>query len=78
MCEPGIPIKQDLILLKNVNYFGRKIQKGSTFKMDNNTKDLYTLWENNKGILMHCPAVKIHFTSINDEYFVKQYENGEK
>ena len=32
------------------------------------------LWENEGGILMHCPAVTLHFTSVTEAYFVKQYE----
>lgn len=66
-------VSQDLILLKDVNYFGRIIRRGSTFKSVD--KDWYVLYENNNGIIMHCPSIKIHFTSINSEYFVKQYES---
>ena len=69
---PAIP--QDLILIKDVNYFGRTIKKGSTFKKLQHSEDWYVLWENNRGILMHCPAIKIHFTSITEEYFIKQWE----
>jgi hypothetical protein len=66
-------VNQDLILLRNVNYFGRIIRKGSTFKKSDSSNDYYDLWENNGGILMHCPAIKIHFTSVNEKFFVKQY-----
>lgn len=65
-------IEKDLILLKDVNFFGRIVKRGSTFKKVDS--DWYCLWENDKGILMHCPSIKIHFTSVNEEYFVKQYE----
>jgi len=62
---------QDVILLKDVNYFGRTIRRGSTFKKID--ADWYVLWENRDGIVMHCPAVKLHFTSISEDCFVKQY-----
>ena len=63
---------QDLILVKDINYFGRTIKRGSTFKKDDS--DWYVLWENNNGIIMHCPAIQLHFTSVNSDYFVIQYE----
>lgn len=63
----------DLILLKTVNYFGRTIRRGSTFKREESNKDWYTLYENRDGIIMHCPTVRIHFTSVTDSYFVEQY-----
>lgn len=62
----------DLILTKDVNFFGRTIRRGSVFKPEG--ADWYILWENKNGIIMHCPAIKIHFTSIRDEYFVKMYQ----
>jgi hypothetical protein len=65
-------MSNDLVLLQDIDYFGRKIKRGSTFKKADS--DWYVLWENNDGIIMHCPAVKLHFTSVNPEYFVKQYE----
>jgi hypothetical protein len=64
---------QDLILVRDVNYFGRVIRQGSTFKKVDS--DRYCLWENRGGIIMHCPTVELHFTSVNEEYFVKQYED---
>ena len=73
--ENPSPIQKDLILLKDVKYFGRIIKRGSTFKRLQNDIDWYVLWENDNGILMHCPAIKLHFTSsISNEYFVMQYE----
>ena len=72
--KKGDVVQQDYILLKDVNYFGRLIKKGSTFKETRTSNDYYELWENNKGILMHCPAVTIHFSSLNEEYFIKQYQ----
>jgi len=67
------PSKQDLILLKDVCYFGRWIRRGATFKPENGTRDWYVLWENRDGIIMHCPAVRLHYTAVTEEYFVKQY-----
>lgn len=63
---------RDLILLKDVLYFGRILKRGSTFKQV--SKDWYVLWENKDGIIMHCPAIRLHFTCISEEYFVEQYE----
>ncbi len=51
-------VKQDLILLDDVWYFGRLIRRGATFKQQESSRDWYELWENDGGILMHCPAVK--------------------
>lgn len=65
--------RQDLILLKDVCYFGRWIRRGATFKPEANTRDWFVLWENRCGIIMHCPAVRLHFTAVTEEYFVKQY-----
>lgn len=62
---------QNLILLQDVDYFGRTIRRGATFKKVDS--DWYVLWENNKGIVHHCPTVKLHFTSVSEGYFVKQY-----
>lgn len=62
---------KDLILLKDVNYFGRIIRRGSTFKKAD--ADWYVLWENSGGIIMHCPAIKLHYTSVDCEYFIEQY-----
>lgn len=68
-------VKQDFVLLKEVNYFGRTIRRGTTFKLCKNTGDMYEMWENDRGILMHCPAIRLHFTilDVNEEYFVRQY-----
>ena len=71
-------VTQDLILLKDVFYFGRWIRRGATFKQQVCSRDWYELWENDGGILMHCPAVKIHFTSVSSEFFVKQYDGAPK
>lgn len=73
-----IVINKDIILLKDVDYFGRKIHKGSTFKKCSNI-DYYQLYENNNGIIMHCPTVMLHFTLVIDGiekgYFVEQYSD---
>ncbi len=71
-------VKQDLILLDDVWYFGRLIRRGATFKQQESSRDWYELWENDGGILMHCPAVKIHFTAITNSLFVKQYADAPK
>lgn len=62
---------QDLILTKDIDYFGRTIRRGATFKKVDS--DWYVLWENNDDIIMHCPAVKLHYTCVKEDYFVKQY-----
>lgn len=68
-------IQKDIILLRDIDYFGRKIRKGSTFKKSSN--DFYQLYENNNGIIMHCPSIMLHFTLVIDGikkgYFVEQY-----
>ena len=75
MPEKPSPILKDLILLKDVNYFRRIIKRGSTFKrLQFDDKDWYVLWENNNGILMHCQAIRLHYTSIKEDCFVTQYE----
>ena len=66
-------VGKDLILLKDVNYFGRVIKKGSTFKKCETNNDYYYLFENKDGILMECPDIRIHFTMKNREYFIEQY-----
>jgi hypothetical protein len=66
-------VKQDLVLIKDVDYFGNIIRRGSTFKQSGTSKDWFDLWHNDRGILMHNPSIRIHITSVNEEYFVKQY-----
>ena len=63
-------VKQDLILIKDVDYFGKIIRKGSTFKQAGASKDWFDLWYNDQGILMHCPSIRIHFTTINNDQAV--------
>ena len=67
---------RDMILLRDVNYFGRVIRRGATFKQaSTDSKDWYNLYENNNGVIMHCPSVKLHFTSLTNEFFVEQYSD---
>ena len=69
--------QKDIILLKDIDYFGRKIRKGSTFKRCVTNSDFYQLYENNGRIIMHCPSIELHFTIIIDGiktgYFIEQY-----
>lgn len=78
MDNNSIVINKDIILLKDIDYFGRKIRKGSTFKKCSNI-DYYQLYENNNGIIMHCPTVMLHFTLVIDGiekgYFIEQYSD---
>jgi hypothetical protein len=62
---------KDLVLTRTVCYFGRIIRRGSVFKKVSG--DWYILTENDGGIVMECPAVKLHFTSVDKDYFVEMY-----
>ncbi len=66
-------ITKDYVLVKDVNYFGRVIKRGSTFKQYEGDKDWFRLFEIDNGILMECPGIKLHFTSFNNDYFVRLY-----
>jgi len=65
----------DLVLIRDVDYFGRDIRRGSIFRLVSGTKDMYRLYENKDGIVMECPAIQVHFSSVRASHFQEVFQN---
>ena len=63
------------VLCQEVNYFGRVIPRGTVYEESERTKDYYIPDILDRGILMSCPALELHFTTVknNDEFFIEIY-----
>jgi len=61
---------EQVVLLKDVNYFGKIIRRGSFFRRIDN--DWLELWDNVNGNFVRCPTIVIHIANINEDYFVNK------
>jgi len=65
----------DLVLIRDVDYFGRDIRRGSIFRLVSGTNDRYRLYENKDGVVMECPAVQVHFSSVHASHFQEVFQS---
>ena len=67
--------KKAYVLINNYSHFGRKIPKGTVYRESKKNKDWYIPNVFELGILMTCPNIQLHFTTLHhNDLFIEIYD----